>query len=316
MGCERQMRIFATSDIHGNKALVYLTLQIIKKENIDILIIAGDIAPKGFYELYENGLRYEFRSAFNLRNREDILKGDEHQIRARLDLLGFVEIPKDSYNLSTIRSKQKEKLNQICKLLKTIDIPVYMLIGNDDHILDKDWDKILNDYRIFNLNLRTYSLRELKIVGFQYVLPTPWNTNNELPEDELSKKLRSIEDQINRKTILITHGPPKGVLDRVTNGLRAGSESILDLVKDKQPIFHIFGHIHEAFGNTKVDNTICCNTACLWTDWLLRGYIIDTKTRRIKEIERGISSSDFKRIYDKYISFSVMPESECQRSGW
>ena len=45
-----QMKILATSDIHGNKALIYLVLQIIRKENIDALIIAGDIAPKGFYQ--------------------------------------------------------------------------------------------------------------------------------------------------------------------------------------------------------------------------------------------------------------------------
>ena len=145
------------------------------------------------------------------------------------------------------------------------------------------------------MNLRTHVLGKLKVTGFQYVLPTPWNTNNELPENELAKRLRSIEDKVDRKTILITHGPPKGILDRVANGLRAGSESIFNLVKDKQPIFHIFGHIHEAFGNTKIDSTICCNVSCLWTDWLLRGYIINTKTRSIKETERRISSSDFKR---------------------
>ncbi|GAH65856.1 unnamed protein product, partial [marine sediment metagenome] len=29
---------------------------------------------------------------------------------AKLDLLGFVEIPKDKYNLSTIKLEQKEKL--------------------------------------------------------------------------------------------------------------------------------------------------------------------------------------------------------------
>jgi len=282
------MKLFATSDIHGNKALVYLIRSIVKKENIDTLIIAGDITPKGSYELYKNSPRYEFRSVFNLKNREDVLKGSKCQIRARLDLLGFIEIPKDNYNLSIIRSKQKEKLRQICKLFEMIDIPVYMLIGNDDHIPEEDWDKILNDYGIFDLNLRTYTLKEFKIAGFQYVLPTPWNTNNELPEDKLAKKLRNIERQVDRKTILITHSPPKGILDRVVNGLHVGSESIFNLVKERQPIFHIFGHIHEAFGHARIDNAICCNTSCLWTDWLLRGYIIDTEEKSIKRIEKEI----------------------------
>ena len=283
------MKILATSDIHGNKALIYLVLQIIRKENIDALIIAGDIAPKRFYQPCRRGLEYDICSAFSLKSREDILSGDEEQIKTKLDLFGLVEISKNKYNLSTIKSKQKEKLKEICGLLKMIDIPVYMLIGNDDHILQDDWDKILKDYGILDLNLRTYALGKLKVVGFQYVLPTPWNTNNELPENELAKKLRNIEDQVDRKTILITHGPPKGILDRVVNGLRAGSESIYKLVKEKQPIFHIFGHIHEAFGNAKIDNTICCNVSCLWTDWLLRGYIIDTEDKSIRRIEEEIS---------------------------
>ncbi|MEE9175340.1 MAG: metallophosphoesterase, partial [Thermodesulfobacteriota bacterium] len=108
------MKILATSDIHGNKALIYLVLQIIRKENIDALIIAGDIAPKGFCQSCRTGLKYDICSAFSLKNKEDILSGDEQQIKTKLDLFGFVEIPKDKYNLSTIKLKQKEKLRQIC----------------------------------------------------------------------------------------------------------------------------------------------------------------------------------------------------------
>lgn len=158
---------------------------------------------------------------------------------------------------------------------------------------DRDWDEILDGHGILNLNSKSYTLEKLKITGFQYVLPTPWNTNNELPEDELAKKLTSIEDHVDRKTILITHGPPKGALDRVANGLRAGSQSIRNLLKDRQPIFHIFGHIHEAFGSAKINNTICCNVSCLWTDWLLRGYTIDTEDESIKKIGKNLLKFNF-----------------------
>ncbi len=55
-------------------------------------------------------MKSDICSAFSLKNKEDILSGDEQQIKTKLDLFGFVEIPKDKYNLSTIKSKQKEKL--------------------------------------------------------------------------------------------------------------------------------------------------------------------------------------------------------------
>lgn len=296
------MKIFATADIHGNKALIYLIQETIRKEKIDILVIAGDIAPKGFYQLYKNGLRYNMRSVFRLRNRENILEGSEQQIRAKLGLLGFVEISQDNHDFSLVKLKQKEALRRICELLKTLGIPVYLLIGNDDHISDNDWDKILSDYGIYNLNLRVYELEEFKMVGFQYVLPTPWNTNNELPEDRLADELTRIGPHIDRKTIFITHGPPKNILDMTANGLHVGSESIYRLVKEKQPVFHIFGHIHEAFGKATIDNITFYNAASLWDDWLLRGYIIDTKAMSEKRIERRISLGEFRHFYDEYLS--------------
>ena len=99
----------------------------------------------------------------------------------------------------------------------------------------------------------------------------------------------SVKKELKNKTILITHSPPRNILDEVTNGLHAGSGSIFNLVKEKQPIFHVFGHIHEAFGQAKIDNTICCNVSCLWTDWLLRGYIIDIEEKSTMKIEEEIS---------------------------
>jgi len=49
--------------------------------------------------------------------------------------------------------------------------------------------------------------------------------------------------------ILITHGPPYGVLDLTRRGKRAGCESLLErLDKLDELRLHVFGHIHEAAG--------------------------------------------------------------------
>ncbi|MFA5848173.1 MAG: metallophosphoesterase [Thermodesulfovibrionales bacterium] len=236
------MRIVATSDIHGSKALINLLIhEIIDKEQIDALIIAGDITPKNF------------------------------------------DAP---HTFSEIKLKQKEGLEIICELLQGVKIPVFMLIGNDDHIADEEWNKILRNYGILNLNMTSYPIKGFKITGFQYVLPTPWNTNNELTEEELGLRLKSMEKQINNKTILVTHVPPYRVLDKLISGQHAGSSSIYKMVKDKQPLFHIFGHIHEAFGRAIIGNTICCNVSCLLEKWILRGYLIDTESKLVRKFMR------------------------------
>ena len=52
--------------------------------------------------------------------------------------------------------------------------------------------------------------------------------------------------------IVITHGPPKGMLDRAEGGTRCGSESLFAAVARARPLVHCFGHIHEGWGARKV----------------------------------------------------------------
>jgi len=51
--------------------------------------------------------------------------------------------------------------------------------------------------------------------------------------------------------ILMTHGPPIGHGDNCFSGQRAGCVELLTTVQSRvKPKFHIFGHIHEAYGMT------------------------------------------------------------------
>jgi Icc-related predicted phosphoesterase len=287
------MKFFVTSDIHGSKALIQLILEVIKQEHIDALVIAGNIAPKGLYQFFKVGSQCNIHTDSHLKNRKNILAGEEHQVKSSLDLLGFMEVFKRDHHLSSTKTRQRNKLREICCLLQTANIPVYMLSGNDDYIMDNTWHEILSEYGIHNLNLRTYNMNKFKLTGFQYILPSLRRTHNELPECDLGRQLKNIEDHVDNNSILVTHCPPMGILDRRTNGSTEGSASIFNLIKAKQPAFHVFGHVHESFGNVKVDNTICCNVSSLWSDWLLRGYIIDTDSNMsIKKIEKEIAFNE------------------------
>jgi len=67
--------------------------------------------------------------------------------------------------------------------------------------------------------------------------------------------------------ILITHGPPKYMLDQVPTQIddiikHCGCEKLLEKVKDLQPKYHIFGHIHEGYGFTRYGSTTFLN-ACI-----------------------------------------------------
>lgn len=63
---------------------------------------------------------------------------------------------------------------------------------------------------------------------------------------ELAKKWA----QIPTKTeFLITHGPPKGILDACNDGEVVGCWDLLERVKIVVPAIHAFGHIHEGYGS-------------------------------------------------------------------
>jgi Icc-related predicted phosphoesterase len=61
--------------------------------------------------------------------------------------------------------------------------------------------------------------------------------------------------------VLITHGPPAGILDRNAEGEHTGCEDLRLIVERIRPRLHIFGHIHEAYGVEEHDGTIFVN-AC------------------------------------------------------
>ena len=80
--------------------------------------------------------------------------------------------------------------------------------------------------------------------------------------------------------ILITHGPPAGILDRCSDGREVGCRDLRERVALVRPRLHLFGHIHEAYGRVDAEgitslNACCCNLdykpvqAPLTVDWPL-----------------------------------------------
>ena len=61
--------------------------------------------------------------------------------------------------------------------------------------------------------------------------------------------------------VLITHGPPKGVLDRVHDGHRVGCADLSRALQRVRPRLHVFGHIHEAYGEEEIEGTHYVNAS-------------------------------------------------------
>ena len=78
---------------------------------------------------------------------------------------------------------------------------------------------------------------------------------------EMREKWRLIPETVD---VLITHGPPHGILDAVArfDGFEnTGCEDLRERVEEVMPRLHIFGHIHEGFGNVDKSGTKFVNAA-------------------------------------------------------
>ena len=63
--------------------------------------------------------------------------------------------------------------------------------------------------------------------------------------------------------ILLTHGPPAGILDITTQGKAVGCEDLMQTIQKIRPRLHVFGHIHEAHGRVETEHTLFLNASLM-----------------------------------------------------
>jgi Icc-related predicted phosphoesterase len=147
------------------------------------------------------------------------------------------------------------------------------IAGNHDQFLQKFQDecfyKIVSDEVVYLQDCEE-EFEGLKIWGSPWTLTFPgMNPHCKAftvdTEEELAEKWALIPDDVD---ILITHGPPFGILDKTDRGECVGSRSLahrigkIDDGGDGRKRLHIFGHIHEAYGGLDISNPIY--DRCTW----------------------------------------------------
>ena len=102
--------------------------------------------------------------------------------------------------------------------------------------------------------------------------------------DEIEGKYEMYINQIpNNIDILITHQPPKNILD-YSQKIHYGSIMLLKRIEQIRPKFHLFGHIHDNYGTQKQGETIFMNTALMNENYKIvnapRKFIIKSSSKK------------------------------------
>jgi predicted phosphodiesterase len=135
-----------------------------------------------------------------------------------------------------------------------------MIAGNHDRCFESDLDgarRTLPASLVF-LHDSGCEVEGMRVWGAPW---QPWFLSwaFNLPRGpELASKWALIPDATD---ILITHGPPHGILDRTSSGEAVGCEDLRRAIERVRPRVHAFGHIHEGYGTAFVDGTMFVNAS-------------------------------------------------------
>jgi len=248
-----------TADLHGNEAFYKRLLKKVEDENLDAVVIGGDLCPKGdiqaqkiFLERFMMPLFKQFRQ--KNKNKEIYLIMGNDDFRINLEILEKTEKNK------ILKSIHKKSI----KLNKNLNIAGYSFVNPTPFRL-KDWEK-------------------------------PDFDNDKMPGQLFLEEIRSIEKEMGtieedlknfkklsnpKRTIYVIHAPPFNTkLDIITTGAHVGSKAIRQFIEKEQPCLALHGHIHESpqmsgSWKDKIGNTICINVGSSYPEDKLNCVMID-----------------------------------------
>ena len=192
-----------------------------------------------------------------------------------------------SWNLGTDQNSLEQVKNLIQNdpvfnlLNENSEIPVYYIWGNTDIMdfekgnedktpltdkLRKWFDEYFNNFIYCHSTIRF--LEDIPILGYNdanKILETPSGKSWDEPdlEHDLIPILDDLSPTERKKLILLTHTPPRGILDFSSLAdHHIGSYYLRKIIDDYQPKLSVFGHVHYLGGyHSFVGRTQCLNVS-------------------------------------------------------
>lgn len=192
-----------------------------------------------------------------------IITSDTHNEHEKLD------IPKCDLFIhcgDSTKKGSKKEIEAFLKWVSNIKSKYKIIIsGNHDDAFESKphWVKSIMPNNIIYLQDSSVELDGLKIYG------SPAIPMRKIKSSSVFKHSKEFMPEIWRQIpvdtdILITHTPPKGILDLSKKGDLCGCNDLKNRLNDLNNLkLHCFGHIHESYGVKKIENTTFVNAAFL-----------------------------------------------------
>jgi Icc-related predicted phosphoesterase len=132
-----------------------------------------------------------------------------------------------------------------------------VIAGNHDIVLDDPQTKLAIRSKLEEAGIVYLQNTHTEIDG-KVFYGSPWTPKFGDWSFMMHAVYNNIPDKVD---VLITHGPPAGILDQNFYKEQCGCHATLDLVLRLKPRIHTFGHIHESNGMLFTPSTIFVNAA-------------------------------------------------------
>ncbi len=306
----RRYLLYFTSDLHGSEVCFRKFLNAGKFYGAQMLLLGGDVTGKMIVPL--------------IRDREGVVRsgylGQNHVLRSSAEverLAGVIRtcghypylIDQEEYALLDSREKMDQKFRSLLReslsawaqlaeaRLKGSGIRCLVSPGNDDPPLVEEI--LAQAACIENPEGKVLDIDGIhELVATGYSNPTPWNTERELPEEELEKKIeelfRGVKDPA--LTVASLHAPPfnsgldsapelKDFRVKTSGGqpvlVPVGSTAVRKMLEKYQPQVSLHGHVHESRGIARVGRTVCINPGSEYTEGILSGALIGFEKEKL-----------------------------------
>jgi Icc-related predicted phosphoesterase len=136
-------------------------------------------------------------------------------------------------------------LDKMGEVMKRRTGKVWVLPGNHESV--QDISSFCKRFGFNDFHGGTMEVAGVQVAGLGYSTPTPFDTPGEYSEQEMASRLEKFADL--KPLVLVCHAPPLNTaLDRIKEGLHAGSQAVRNFIEARQPSYFFCGHIHEAEG--------------------------------------------------------------------
>jgi Icc-related predicted phosphoesterase len=250
-----EMRILAIGDPHGDLTKV----KQIPLNGVDLVLLTGDLGSanlmrKMAFENVERQKKGLPKKEFSPREKKRaFMEAYTSSMSVVRYLARFAPVYTIYGNVESSNRETREESEEI-------GLPLPFLT-----------DSLKNTKNVTIINNRAINVGNVRIGGLQYFVDTNW-VRDFKPKDyrqrmkgaaKGTEKAREVLKRFGSVDILVHHQPPHGILDKVTapfapkhwQGKHAGSETILDYIKKRQPRYAFCGHIHEGEGMRRIGKT-------------------------------------------------------------